>query len=174
MRGEERVEWQVDDRVAVQHEEVVVAEERRRVLDRAAGIEQRVLRRVHDAHPQRVAAAERRAQRIALMVKIDDHVDDSVAPQQEQVVFDERPPVDVNERLRTIECQRSQPGPETRGENHRFHDEPASARSGQGSAANSSARPPGSAVSAMKRRAVATTSGRNASGAGFSFASATY
>src|SRR5438105_3795572 len=105
-------------------------------------------------------------------MQVDDHFRDAVVSQEPQVVRDQRMAADLDEGLRPVEGERPQAGAEPGGEDHCPHAMVASAV-GQESAANSAARPPGSGTSARKRRTVAITSGRNTSGAGFPFASAT-
>src|SRR6185295_2748592 len=110
----------------------------------------RILRRPVDADAVRGAVAERLAERVTLVVEIDDHVADAVPAQEREVVGDEGSAGELDERLRAIERERPQARTEPGGEHHRLHRD-----SGQGRAANSSASVSTPSSSASARRAVA-------------------
>ena len=161
---------------AFNDDEVVPREQRLGVLDASARVEERILRRVRDAETERGSVAERVPDHLAVPVEVDHDVGDPEAPQQREIVGDERPAADLDHRFRTIVGERAEASPEPGREHHRSHLSSSNRRPGtapsQSRAANSAASPPATVTSAKNRRAVASTSGRKASGAGLPFSSA--
>ena len=93
------------------------------LLDRAAGVEDGIFRRVGDRHA--VARCRRRARRGSAspqMVQVDDDLADAGGAQQCERIGDQRLAGDLEQRLRHAIGQRTQPGAEAGGEDHRSHD----------------------------------------------------
>ncbi len=103
---DQTAEIDVAERVAGDDEERVV-EPPGREPDRAGGAERRLLDRVADVHPERLAAAEVRADRLRQERHRDDHVLEAVPAQQLEDVLHARLADDRHHRLRLVRRERT-------------------------------------------------------------------
>ena len=117
---DEACQVDVAQRVAGDDEERVV-EPARGELHGAGGSERRLLHRVADLHPERLAAAEVRADRLGQERDRDDHVLEAVGLQELEDVLHARLADDRHHRLRLVRGERTQAGALSARHDDGFH-----------------------------------------------------
>ncbi len=92
-------EIRVDQRVAVDDGERLVAEKRADAGDRASGVEDGILGGIQDTQSVALAVPERRANLLGQVMEVDDHLGDARASEHAQRILDHRATADLEKRL---------------------------------------------------------------------------
>ena len=87
----------------------------------AAGIEQHILARDFNAHPEIMVCFQVVENHVGEVMHVDDHFADSEFAQTRERNFEQRAAVDFDQRFGTIVGERTQARAEAGRENHRLH-----------------------------------------------------
>ncbi len=125
VRADQRAEIDIEDQLAVERQERLVRargiEQRERVLEPAAGAEDRLLVAVLDARPEARPIAELALDDIAAVVDVDDEIADPVTDEVGDAVAEDRQIADRQHRLGSLVRQGAQAGAVAGTEEHRAH-----------------------------------------------------
>jgi hypothetical protein len=116
---QQRTEVDVDDDLAIHHQERRVAEQRQGAADAATGAEQVRFARVHDVCAQRRAVAELALDHLAVVEQVHHDVAHAVADQVRDGVTNQRDVGHRQERLGPLRRQRAEPRAHAGSEDHR-------------------------------------------------------
>ncbi len=116
----QRGEVEVEDDVAVEDEEGLVADPAADLARTAARPEDLALEGIRHLHPEPAAVADGGADRGGKVVEVDHHVFHAVPGEHLERPVQERPVEDGQDGLGAIERERPHARPQARGQDHRF------------------------------------------------------
>src|SRR5262249_53740392 len=129
MTGDQILQAQLEQAVAVRHHEGLAGEQRLGVLDAAAGVEDRILPRVPDAGAEACAVAEVLLDEMAQVMGGEGDFQDAAGVEEVEDVLEEGAAVHRHERLRHGVRERGEAGPASRRQHHGSADHDVSAAS---------------------------------------------